>query len=277
MTVPFMMSFSLHCLIFILGFVPSFGWTQDLPIFDTHIHYNQPDWVPYPPDAILKIMDQAGIRRALVSSTPDDGTLKLYEKDPKRIISFLRPYRNPNDPASWYRDSTIPAYLEGRLKRQVYKGIGEFHLFGGQANTPVIKWLVDLAAQKNLFLHAHSDDAAIIDLFALRSEAKILWAHAGLSVAVETVGKLLDRYPNLWIELAMRQDIAPGGKLALVWRALILRHPDRIMVGTDTWTTSRWEEITGYLEGVRVWLRQLPRGIAEKIAYQNAERLFTGQ
>ena len=264
-------------LIFFLTIIPSLGRSQQLPIFDTHIHYNQPDWAPYPPDAILKIMDQAGIRRALVSSTPDDGTLKLYEKDPKRIIPFLRPYRNPNDPASWYRDSTIPAYLEGRLKRQIYKGIGEFHLFGGQANTPVIKWLVDLAAQKILFLHAHSDDAAIIDLFALRSEAKILWAHAGLSVAVETVGKLLDRYPNLWIELAMRQDIAPGGKLALVWRALILRHPDRVMVGTDTWTTSRWEEITGYLEGVRVWLRQLPRGIAEKIAHQNAERLFTGQ
>jgi hypothetical protein len=30
------------------------------------------------PEAILKILDQAGVKRALVSSTPDDGTLRLW-------------------------------------------------------------------------------------------------------------------------------------------------------------------------------------------------------
>ena len=56
---------------------------QELPIFDAHIHYNQPDWNVFPPSQILAILDQAGIRRALVSSTPDDGTLKLYEAAPQ--------------------------------------------------------------------------------------------------------------------------------------------------------------------------------------------------
>ena len=48
---------------------------QELPIFDTHIHYSQPDWQVFTPERILAILDRAGVRRALVSSTPDDGTL----------------------------------------------------------------------------------------------------------------------------------------------------------------------------------------------------------
>ncbi len=261
-------------LIFFLGLVPIPGRAQDLPIFDTHIHYNRPDWAVYPPRTILKIMERAGIRHALVSSTPDDGTLKLFDKDPKRIVPFLRPYRTSEDPFTWYKDPTIPAYLERRLERQVYKGIGEFHISQGQTDTPVIRWIVDASVRKGLFLHAHTDDVAIVELFALRPEVKILWAHAGISVPAQTVGKLLERYQNLWIELSIRNDVAPGGELAPDWRALFLRNPDRVMVGTDTWATSRWEEVIGTLKDVRFWLRQLPSEVAEKIAYKNAERIF---
>src|SRR5262245_11046986 len=65
----------------------------ELPIFDTHLHYSAPDWAEYPEARILGILQQAGIKRALVSSTPDDGTIKLYQKDPQRIVPILRPYR----------------------------------------------------------------------------------------------------------------------------------------------------------------------------------------
>ena len=246
----------------------------DLPIFDAHIHYSQPDWAVYPPEEILKIFDRAGVRRALVSSTPDDGTLRLYEKAPTRIVPELRPYRTRGDMESWYRDPAVLAYVEERLKRGIYKGIGEFHLFGGQTNTPVIRRIAELAVEKNLVLHAHSDEAAVEELFALNPKVKILWAHAGMSSGPDVIGKMLDRYPNLWAELAIRTDMVSGGKLDPAWRALFLRHPDRILVGTDTWVTSRWDALPGYLEEMRVWLRQLPREVAEKIAYRNAERLF---
>ncbi len=118
----------LALLIFSLGLIPSPGRAQGLPIFDTHIHYNRPDWAVYSPQTILKIMERAGIRHALVSSTPDDGTLKLFDIDPKRIVLFLRTNRTLEDPFTWFKDPAIPAYLEGRLKRPVYKGIGEFHI-----------------------------------------------------------------------------------------------------------------------------------------------------
>jgi hypothetical protein len=247
---------------------------QNLPIFDAHIHYSQPDWAAYAPEAILKILDDAGVVRALVSSTPDDGTLRLYGAAPKRIVPELRPYRSRGDMGSWYQDPAVLAYVEERLKKGIYKGIGEFHLYGGQTGTPVIRRLLELAVQHDLVLHAHSDDAAIQELLALNPRVRILWAHAGMSAGPDLVGKLLDRYPTLWVELALRSDVAPGGKLDPAWRALFLRHPDRFMVGTDTWVTSRWADLQPGMTTIRAWLGELPREVAEKIAFRNAEHVF---
>src|SRR6266536_1399688 len=104
------------------------------PLFDGHIHYSRPDWTAYTPDQVFAILDQAGVRRALVSSTPDDGTLKLYEQAPQRIIPFLRPYRTRQDMGSWHSDPAIQRYVEERLARGIYKGIGEFHLDAAHAD-----------------------------------------------------------------------------------------------------------------------------------------------
>ena len=57
-----------------------------LPIFDAHVHYKEPAWGPYPPGTVIELMDKSGVAMALVSSTPDDGTIKLYEYAPNRIV-----------------------------------------------------------------------------------------------------------------------------------------------------------------------------------------------
>ena len=260
-------------LVLVLTALPAAA-AQDLPIFETHLHYSQDSWSSYAPEAILAILDKAGVTRALVSSTPDDGTLNLHAKAPTRIVPILRPYRSRADMGTWYQDPAVLAYVEERLQKGIYKGIGEFHLYGGQTGTPVIKRLVELAVQKSLILHAHSDDRAVEELVALNPKVKILWAHAGMSAGPDVIGKLLDRYPTVWVELALRTDVAPGGQLDPAWRALFVRHPERFMVGTDTWVASRWEVLPRYLDDVRAWLRQLPRDVAEQIASRNASRLF---
>jgi len=248
---------------------------QEFPLFDTHIHYSQPAWDVYPPEAALAILNRAGVRRALVSSTPDDGTLKLYEKAPTLVVPFLRPYRTRADMGTWTQDPTILPYLEGRLARGIYKGIGEFHLSVGEAGSPVVRGTVALAARHNLFLHAHADETAVEELLRLDPHVNVLWAHAGMSAGPEAVGRLLDRYPTLRVELALRSDVAPEGRLDPAWRDLFLRHSDRLMVGTDTWINSQWENLPEILSRVRVWLRQLPRDVAERIGSLNAERLFS--
>lgn len=246
----------------------------DLALFDAHIHYSSDAWAQYSPQDVLKILDSAGIRRALVSSTPDDGTVKLYDAAPARIVAELRPYRNRGDMGAWFNDASIVPYLEERLKRGIYRGIGEFHLHGDEAKSPVVKRLVELAAAKNLVLHAHSDARAVEGLFAINPRARVLWAHAGMSESVDTVGRMLARYPNLWVELSYRYDVAPGGQLDEGWRALFMRYPDKFLHGTDTWTPSRFAEVAAHAKSVRQWLAQLPNEVAENIAYKNAIVLY---
>lgn len=247
---------------------------QELPIFDAHIHYSQPDWSAFPPTRILAILDQAGVQRALVSSTPDDGTVTLYDLAPQRIVPFLRPYRTRDDMTSWHSDAAVQAYVEARLQRGIYKGIGEFHLAAAQVAAPTVRRCAELAAQRQLFLHAHVDDVTVAELLRLYPQVRILWAHAGMSAPAPTVGRLLEQSANLWVELSLRSDVAPGGTLDPAWRTVFLTYPERFMVGTDTWITARWDTLGSEMQSVRRWLAQLPHEVAAQLAYRNAERLF---
>jgi hypothetical protein len=246
------------------------------PIYDTHLHYSQDAWSAYTPDEILQLMDQAGVYRALVSSTPDDGTLLLYERALGRIVPILRPYRIRADMLTWTRDTSVLDYVTERLSagQGAYRGIGEFHLSAGQAGDPVPLGLVALALEHDLVLHAHADDQAVAELAALDPAVRVLWAHAGMSASPLTVERLLDRFPNLTVELALRSDVAPGGELDPAWSSLFVRYPDRVMVGTDTWIVPQWTNLAEIMGRVQGWLAQLPPDVAERIAWRNAERQF---
>lgn len=247
---------------------------QRLSLFDAHIHYSHDVWEHYSPRKALEILDQAGVTRALVSSTPDEGTVRLYAAAPERIVPVLRPYRNPADVATWHQDPSVVPYLEQRLRRGIYRGIGEFHLQAEEARSDVVREVVRLAGRQGLFLHAHADDQAVEILFEMDPGAKVLWAHAGMTADPETVGRLLDRYRSLWVELSMRSDVAPGGTLDPRWRALFLRHPDRFLYGTDTYSPARWPQVPAIAEAARQWLRQLPPEVAERIAHRNGTALL---
>jgi len=249
----------------------------DIAIVDTHLHYSRNAWAEYSTGAVLAILDSAGIKRAFVSSTPDDGTLQLHQAAPDRIVPVLRPYREAGELGTWHVDATVVAYLEERLRRGVHRGIGEFHLSGGDARSSVVRQVADLARQRGLFLHCHCDAEAVEILVGLGPDLRVLWAHAGMSSGPDVVGRLVDRHPNLSVELALRTDVAPGGRLDPEWRALFLRHPGRFMVGTDTWTPSRWGDVAAANDAVRVWLRQLPPDVAGRIASENAEHLAAGR
>ncbi len=180
--------------------------------------------------------------------------------------------------SGWARDQEVLDYVTGRLKRGIYKGVGEFHLFDVKdAASPQMKSLVRLAVRRNFVLQIHSDAGPVEVLFSHGNKLKILWAHAGMSEPAGVVQAMMDKHKNLWAGVSFRaDDIAPGGKLNPAWHRLFLRHPDRFVYGTDTYITERWADYGDLVEEHRVWLRQLPRKIAEKIAYRNAVRLFGG-
>lgn len=246
---------------------------QDRPIFDAHIHYSQGDWSSVPPERAIAILKEAGVRRALVSSTPDDGTLKLHEKAPDMIVPMLRPYRTRADMGSWTRDAAVQAYVEERLKRGVHRGIGEFHMSVGDVDAPVVRRFAELSAERGLMLHAHVDEATIERLATLYPKARFLWAHAGFAGA-DVVARIIDRFPNVWVELALNSSVTSGGKLDPGWARLFTRKPDRFMVGTDTWVTSRWDSVVSGHRDYRAWLAELPADVADRIAFKNGEQLF---
>ena len=69
--------------------------------------------------------------------------------------------------------------------------------------------------------------------------------------------------------------VASDGKLDPVWRTLFLKFPDRFIYGSDTWITPRWEAVVPLAQSARAWLGDLPKDIAEKIAFRNAQRIFS--
>jgi hypothetical protein len=55
---------------------------------------------------------------------------------------------------------------------------------------------------------------------------------------------------------------------------VFLQFPDRFMVGTDTFTPERWHYIPEHADWSRRWLADLPREVAERIAWKNGETVF---
>src|SRR5262247_837945 len=112
----------LFALLLALG-VPAVARAAELPIVDAHIHYSHDAWTVVPPKEAVALLKKAGVKRALVSSSDDDGTQKLVAEAPDIIIPELRPYRRRGDTSSWMRDDTVIAYLEERLRKYRYVAI----------------------------------------------------------------------------------------------------------------------------------------------------------
>ncbi len=245
-------------------------------LIDVHIHYSHDAWERFSPKEAVALLRQAGLKKAFVSSSSDDGTQKLLKEAPDLIVPVLRPYSRRGQTSTWMHDPASLELLKDRLAKNTYAGIGEFHAFGDDINTEVIKGVIALARQHDLFLHAHSDQAAVKLIFEQDPDARVLWAHSGFD-RPEEVAQMLDQYPRLWADLAFRSEQARDGKVDERWRALFKAFPDRIMVGTDTYTPERWPFVVAHAEWTREWLKDLPDELAENIAWRNAEALLAAK
>lgn len=251
----------------------AFAAEPRLPIFDAHVHYSHDAWDRTPPREAVAILRKAGLKRAMVSSSSDEGTQKLYAEAPDLVVPSLRPYRKRGEISTWVRDETIIPHLEDRLKKYRYAAIGEFHVYGADADLPVVRRMVQLAKQHRLWLHLHGDSDAIERVLAQDPEARILWAHSGFD-RPEQVRAMLRKHRKLYADLAFRNDHASGGKVDPAWREAFIEFPDRFLVGTDTFTPERWYYIAEHADWSRAWLADLPPDIAERIGWRNGETLF---
>ena len=250
---------------------------KDVPIFDAHVHYKQPAWAPYPVGTVIKLMDKAGVAMALVSSTPDAGTIRLWEYAPSRIVPELRPYHGDAGSSNWTQSAGMLDYLKQRLARYPHEGIGEFHVHNiDTSDRALLKAVAAMALKRNIPIHIHSGADPVTLFYELEPSLTILWAHAGMSEPAETVGAMMDRYRTLYADTSFREnDILMGdGSIDPAWMKVIKRHSDRLMVGSDTWVNAQWDSYEELIALNRQWLSRLPRETAEAIAYKNAARLF---
>lgn len=245
----------------------------DVPIFDAHMHYKEPAWGPYPPETVIELMDRSGVAVALVSSTPDEGTIRLFEYAPDRIVPELRPYHGDAGSRNWTKAPGMVDYLRDRLDRYPHEGLGEFHVHNlDPDDRPLLAQVAALAVEHNIPVHIHSG-AAPVDLFyELEPTITVIWAHAGMSEPPAVVDRMLSRYPTLYADTSFREgDILRNWE---IWKPVIVRHADRLMVGTDTWVNGQWANYEALIATNRRWLSRLPRATAEKIAFRNAQALF---
>lgn len=250
---------------------------KDLPLFDAHVHYKEPAWDQFPVETVIELMDQNGVAMALVSSTPDAGTIMLWEYAPNRIVPELRPYHEGFGSSNWTKMDGMDAYLEGRLEAYPHEGIGEFHIHRlDTSDEPLFRKIIKMARQRDIYLHVHSGPEPVRWLYSLDPQVKIIWAHAGLSTPANEVYHLMEEHPALLADTSLREwDIAgPGDKLDPEWVEIIIDFQDRLMIGSDTWVNSQWENYSAIMDMNRKWLSRFPRNIAEKLAYKNAERYF---
>ncbi|HUR90996.1 MAG TPA: amidohydrolase [Ramlibacter sp.] len=263
----------------------------DGPLFDAHLHFNvEAAQGAHPlPDALARL-HHSGVRAIVANSRPNDGTHALASSPLTKqagvtVVPFVRLYRDRADYDNWFRDDSIYTMVQSELARGTaagpFRGLGEFHLYdSANANGPVAKKLMQLAEEKRLAVLAHVDDAAI-DLLMANTPSKgakvrLIWAHTGISgPSIARVGQLLAKYPLLMGELSYRPGLTcEGGKLCPEWRALILKHPQRFMIGSDTWVNGRWESYEDLMRGYRAWLGDLPPAVARRIGWENGAEIF---
>ena len=262
------------------------------PLLDAHLHYNvEAVQGPHPISDVLARMQRNGVRAIVANSRPNDGTKALVEARTQTdaagvtVVPFIRLYRNRADYDNWYRDESIYEMVQAEFTRGTargpYRGIGEFHLYDSRnANGPVARKLMAFAEDKQLAMLAHVDDAAV-DLLMANAPSKgqklrLIWAHTGIGgTPVERVEAMLARYPLLMGELSYRPGLTcEGGLLCPEWRALLLRYPDRFLIGSDTWINPRWQQYDELMQGYRRWLGDLPPEVARQIAWDNGAALF---
>ena len=265
------------------------------PLFDAHLHYNQEAWNgqagPHPLSDVLTRMQRNGVRAVLANSRPNDGTRALAEAGAATaqagvtVVPFVRLYRDRGDYDNWFQDDTIHQMVRAELARGTpagpYQGLGEFHLYdSANANGPVARQLMALADSRGLAVLAHVDDVAI-DLLMANTPSKgqqtrLIWAHTGIGGApVARVDALMARYPLLMGELSYRPGLTcDGGMLCPEWRALLLKYPNRFVIGSDTWVNQRWQYYDELMQGYRTWLGALPPEVARAIGWDNAARWF---
>ena len=283
------------CLLFM-----SSGLQAQTPVADMHLHYKWTQQEVTSPAAAIGLLDQENIVMGVVIGTPAELALELGSLAPGRIVSIFSPYREGGDWHRWAFDADTVTRARAALASGRYRGIGELHVIGGFAppleKAVVLQQLMQLAAEYAVPVMLHTEFSRpdfMLQLCRQFPDTRILWAHSGAVLEPDAVAAVLERCSNVWGGLGARDPwrfvnnplTTDDGILLPGWKALLLKYPDRFMVGSDpVWpvdqldrwdeSDSGWQELGRFWAFHRGWLAQLPQDVARQIGCENALALF---
>lgn len=260
---------------------------QELPLFDAHIHLA--DFSPAELYQFATHWELDGI--VVVGNANATGLQNAY---PAYCVACATDGSITEDtPDILARALDEGARCIGELGLK-YIGPGEIPV-NYTVNDPVLMDVYALAGARGVPVNVHINHAEdtiweFEDALESHPATVFVWAHSG-DTGPATLGPLLDRHPNLYADLACRHDVFPRtvregyglydqsiltqeGVLREDWRALFLRHPDRFLFGTDVAIFGRAVYMEEVLTFFRQAFKQLPFGVAARVANGNGRAIY---
>jgi len=270
------------------------------PIADAHLHYkwNQAE-VTSPEEAVAALRSN-GVQLAVVTGTPAERALELADLAPEIVVPIYGVYRQGRDWYAWQGREALIDEVRAALATGRYRGIGELHLIGGFAvrwqRSDVLKGLLALAAEYDVPVLVHTEFSRAeptLSICRANPGNRLVLAHAGAALPPSEVERVLEACPNVWMDLSARDPWRflrfpisdDDGRLLPDWEALVLRWPDRFVIGSDAvWPVERldawdqadtgWQRIGEFLDFHRRWASFLPPEVARKVLLENAQTVF---
>ncbi|PSL94245.1 amidohydrolase family protein [Pseudomonas sp. R9.37] len=223
---------------------------------------------------------------------------KLTPEQRRHFHPFLSGF-NPNDKNS---AAHIQRMLD--LNPGLWQGIGEVFtrhddltaLTAGdtpRANNEAMTRIYHLAAENDLPVMLHANITSkrernplylpeVEESLRNHPHTRFIWAHAGTSKEIHrhqvqmdfllpTLSRLLEAYPNLYIDLSWSMLrpylLDEAGKPRPEWIKLVERFPERFMLGSDV--VGRFKKLGKEMHRFAPFLDALPEEVARKVARDN--------
>lgn len=290
--------------IFILWSLPFSLAAAELYFVDAHSQYER----ELEGDEIIKYMDKAGVRQAIISTRRGRGpwdAVELADNNPDRIIPSVR------IKGKHYTRNTKKYFK--KLNKQVnsgeFKAMSEVHMFHAQKGDKADEVEVhvnDDRIQKTLsaaidngwpfVVHIEFSSLSNSDAQGFMKELETLLIdnpnhpfvliHMG-QLDESRVERLLVKYKNIHFFTSHADPVSVSGSnqpwvnmfddenLKPQWKALMIKCPDQFIFAIDAVWADQWR--FDYVRHANLWrnaLAAVPEDIANKVAHGNAERLW---
>ena len=247
---------------------------RSIPVADAHLHYKWNQAEVTSPEEAVTALKANNVALAVVTGTPAERALELYEQAPEIVVAIFGAYRAGGDWFAWQGRESLVEEAHDALENGPYRGIGEPHLIGGFAmrwnRSDVLQALLALTAEHDVPMLIHTEFSRAeptLSICRANPGNRIVLAHAGASLPPAEVRRVLEACPNVWMDLSARDPwrfvrlpiAADDGRLLPDWETLVLDYPDRFIIGSDAvWPVDRldawdradtgWEHIGGFID-----------------------------